>query len=102
MVKDKIAASARLSFVWGLPRWVPAPWLLGLICFYRRAKSSSTGEYYVPVRDSAGNYPFCIIISVRGFLCWSLVMLLTAHLAITGGLYLRYQKSPTIRCSTPI
>ncbi len=88
------AASARLSFVWGMPRWAPAPWLLGLICFYRRAKSSSTGEYYVPISDSAGNYPFCIILSVRGFLCWSLVLLLTAHLAVTGGLYSIYKKKP--------
>lgn len=88
------AASARINFVWGLPRPAPAPWLLGLFCFYRRAKSSSTGEYYVPLSDSAGNYPFCIILSVRGFLCWSLALLLTAHLAVTGGLYSIYKKKP--------
>jgi tetratricopeptide (TPR) repeat protein len=87
-------APTRINLVWGLPRSAPAPWLLGLFCFYRRAKSSSTGEYYVPVSDSAGNYPFCIILSVRGFLCWSLALLLTAHLAVTGGLYSIYKKKP--------
>ncbi|MCS6244265.1 MAG: hypothetical protein H2172_10465 [Opitutus sp.] len=88
------AASARLSFVWGLPRFVPTPWRLGLFCFYRRAKSSSTGEYYVPVSDVAGNYPFCIMLSVRGVLCWSLALLLTAHFSVTGVIYSLYQKKP--------
>ena len=88
------AAWARLSIVWGLPRFVPAPWRLGLFCFYRRAKSSSTGEYYVPVSDVAGNYPFCLMLSVRGLLCWSLALVLIAHFSVTGVIYSLYQKKP--------
>ena len=88
------SASARLSFVWGLPRSVPAPWRLGLFCFYRRAKSRETGEYYVPKIDAKGRYPLSFVVSVRGLLSWSLALLLAAHFAVTGGLFSLYQKKP--------
>jgi tetratricopeptide (TPR) repeat protein len=93
-LNSSLATTARLSFVWGMPRSAPAPWLLGLFCFYRRAKSSSTGEYYVPASDAAGNYPLCLMLSLRGLLCWCLALALTAHFSVTAVIYSLYQKKP--------
>jgi tetratricopeptide (TPR) repeat protein len=87
-------AAARIRLVWGMPRSIPAPWLLGLFCFYRRAKSQETGEYYVPVSDVAGHFPLSVAISLRGMLCWFFALALFAHLGGTAILYSLYQKKP--------
>ena len=73
---------------------MPAPWLLGLFCFYRRAKSQETGEYYVPTHSVDGRYPLSVVISLRGLLCWCLGLALTAHLAGTGIVYSLYRNKP--------
>ena len=85
-------AAARIRLVWGMPRSIPAPWLLGLFCFYRRAKSHETGEYFVPVSDVAGHFPLSVAISLRGMLCWCLGLALCAHLGGSAILYALYQK----------
>jgi len=88
------SASTRLRFVWGLPSSVPAAWWFGLFCFYRRAKSQSTGQYYIPAGRDLGRYPLCFVFSLRGLMCWCCAVLMGTHLAVTGGLYVIYQKKP--------
>jgi cellulose synthase operon protein C len=86
--------SARLRLVWGLPPSAPAPWRLGVVCFYRLAKSSKTGEYYVPKINDSGRYALNLLISVRGLLYWGFALLLMAHFAGAGVIYARYKAKP--------
>lgn len=71
---------ARLQFTWSCSPDAPARWVLGTFCFFRRAKSPRTGKYYVPVK-STKVYPLAVIVSVRGFLLWSLALALVAYFA---------------------
>lgn len=64
---------ARLRFTWGASKEAPAPWRFGLLCFFRRAKSPVTGNYYVP-RNATTSYPLAVLVNLRGLLFWLLVL----------------------------
>ncbi|MEY4489764.1 MAG: hypothetical protein RIQ79_2272 [Verrucomicrobiota bacterium] len=69
---------ARIQFTWGCPPDAPGPWRFWVFCFFRRAKSPVTGNYYVSARSSTA-YPLAVIISLRSFFLWMLAISLAAY-----------------------
>ncbi len=69
---------ARIQFTWGRSPDAPGPWRLWVFCFFRRAKSPVSGNYYVSVKSST-SYPLAVIVSLRGFLLWLLALSLVAY-----------------------
>lgn len=84
---------ARLRFTWGASKREPARWRLGVLCWFRRAKSPSTGNYYVPTINEV-KYPLALVVSVRGLLLWIITLGLSALLGGAGVLHALYSKKP--------
>ena len=93
MTERKPVGSARIQFSWGCSPDAPDHWYLWAFCFFRRAKSPSTGKYYVPTVPS-NVYPLAVLISVRGLLLWFIFSGLVTYFGGAAALANWYEKKP--------
>jgi len=74
---------ARISFVWGTPSYVPAPWRFGLVCVFRRGKANDDRGYFIPAMG-AQIYPRVFLFSVAGLLRWGAIFSFVLFFAVAG------------------
>ncbi len=84
---------ARVSFVWGRPASVPAPWRFGLVCVFRRGRANADKGYFIPA-IGAKIYPRAYVFSVAGLLRWGAIFSFVVFFAGAGCLQAYLSRDP--------